>query len=226
MKIKKAKPSSSTSVKVTWGPISFGNSSTKRYTVCYQLNSPVTCSKSNSETVSGNTLTISIKGLNEFTKYYIAAFASSDSGDGPLGNEKLVTTCQDSKCINGFYFRYSWCINTVLKLLRFSSEPAIGPTITSAFLRTTILQLEITWEKLSLDESNGLITKYEVCYQPRPAIANCSTSRQISGVENTRANLTGLKLGTTYTVAIRAFTVVGPGPLGVSKRATTVEGGE
>ena len=43
---------------------------------------------------------------------------------------------------------------------------------------------------------------------------------------NTTTDITGLKPATMYTVAVRAYTAVGPGPLGESKNTTTADARE
>ena len=107
MNITGIKALSSTSFQVVWKRLSIENIT--GYTVCYHLNSPVTCSSN--KTVDGNTLSVIIKGLNEFTRYYAAAFASSASGasgDG-VGNEVEITTYEDSKF---WYYVYKNSLNS------------------------------------------------------------------------------------------------------------------
>jgi hypothetical protein len=96
---------------------------------------------------------------------------------------------------------------------------SITPTATS---------LKLTWNKLSSDDSNGEIIKYEVCYQFGSTISekDCSSSKTVTGVDNTMVDLTGLKPATMYTVAVRAFTKIGPGPLGDPMSQTTSESGK
>jgi hypothetical protein len=43
----------------------------------------------------------------------------------------------------------------------------------------------------------------------------------VTGVDNTTVELTGSKPATMYTVAVRAFTKIGPGPLGDPMNQTT-----
>ena len=76
------------------------------------------------------------------------------------------------------------------------------------------------------DDSNGEIIKYELCYQSGSNVSDCSTSKTATGADNTTVNLTGLEPATNYTVAVKAFTAVGPGPLGDKMTATTNESGE
>ena len=48
----------------------------------------------------------------------------------------------------------------------------------------------------------------------------------MTGAENTMVDLTGLEPATMYTVAVRAFTAIGHGPLGDRMTATTDESGK
>ena len=86
--------------------------------------------------------------------------------------------------------------------------------------------LRVNWTKLSDDDSNGVITKYEVCYRRGSTVSDCTTSEEVMGVDNTTTYLTGLEPATMYTVAVRAFTAIGGGSLGDSKSATTNEDSE
>ena len=104
----------------------------------------------------------------------------------------------------------------------YSLVPARGPDITITATSTTF---NITWTKLSEDDANGVIINYEVCYQLGSIVSDdCFQGKNVSDVDNTE--LTGLKPAKTYTVAVRAYTSVGPGPYGASKTVTTKESGE
>ena len=106
----------------------------------------------------------------------------------------------------------------------FSSEPAKGPTIIR--ITPTSTTFRVTWSKLSKSDSNGVITNDEVCYQLGSTVSDCTINETVTGVDNTVIDITGLKPATMYTVAVRAFTAAGPGPLGYRKSSTTAAGGE
>ncbi len=86
--------------------------------------------------------------------------------------------------------------------------------------------LRVTWSELSAADSNGVITKYDVCYQRGSTLSRCTNRRQVTDVRNRMIYLTGLKPATMYTVAVRAFTAIGAGPLGKCMSKTTSEGSE
>ena len=85
-------------------------------------------------------------------------------------------------------------------------------------------KLEVTWNKLSVDDSNGEIIRYEVCYGS--VVSDCSTGKMVTGVDNTTTEITRLTPATLYTVAVRASTKVGFGPLGEHMSVTMNESGE
>ncbi len=103
-------------------------------------------------------------------------------------------------------------------------EPARGPTTTITVVSSTVLR--VTWSKLSAADSNGVITKYDVCYQRGSTLSRCTNWRQVTDVRNRVIDLTGLKPATMYTVAVRAVTAIGVGPLGNAKSEKTLEDSE
>ena len=100
--------------------------------------------------------------------------------------------------------------------------PDIGPKI--KYISWSSTTLKVMWEKLNADNSNGAIISYEVCYQVGCTLPDCSQSNKVVDVNT--AYLTGLETARIYTVAVRAFTAVGPGPLGISGSEYTKESGE
>ena len=76
---------------------------------------------------------------------------------------------------------------------------------------------------MQADVTNGVVIKYEVCYQRGSSVSDCSTSKMIIDSDDTMTDVTGLKPATLYTVAVRAYTAVGPGPLGERKNTTTAD---
>ncbi len=102
------------------------------------------------------------------------------------------------------------------KLIQFiCTVPAAGPTITN-ITDINSTSLIVLWRKLSIDDSNGPIFGYRVCYRvlERNAGGICSKIKDVSGVNITWVILTGLMNATTYDIAIRAESSVGFGPVG------------
>ena len=109
--------------------------------------------------------------------------------------------------------------------LLFITVPSKGPNI--SHIETSSHEFKVTWNKLSDDQSNGKIIKYQVCYQEGSNVAppNCSTHKNETGTNNTMTNLTELDAATTYSVAVRAVNKVGEGPFGNTFTARTNESG-
>ena len=77
---------------------------------------------------------------------------------------------------------------------------------------------------MSDDYSNGIITKYAVCYDDEMFSSfRCPSNKTVEGVNTTMIVLTGLNEATTYYIGVRASTVKGFGELGIVKNITTNE---
>ena len=120
-------------------------------------------------------------------------------------------------------FLFSWVFSPtiyikklILKVLFFfffDKAPRIGPNLTS-LTPINSTALNATWEALSLDDANGVIVNYTVCYTTNGNELNsCSTSRTTNN-STLSYTLTGLNEATTYVVAVKASTKIGDGPLG------------
>ena len=84
----------------------------------------------------------------------------------------------------------------------------------------------VTWDPVPEIDRNGIITQYEVEF-------NHSTFNEISTSNLTTTNgsqlmveLEGLEEYVEYSVRVRAYTSVGPGPFSVAMVSRTLEDGE
>ena len=69
-----------------------------------------------------------------------------------------------------------------------------------------------------------MIINYEVCYRLGSTVSDdCSEDMKSNESDVNNAVITGLKPARTYTVAVRAYTKIGPGPLGTNQSKTTNE---
>ena len=69
-----------------------------------------------------------------------------------------------------------------------------------------------------------MIINYEVCYQLGFTVSDdCSHDMKFNVSDINNTEITGLKPARTYTVSVRAYTKVGPGPIGTKKSETTDE---
>ena len=91
----------------------------------------------------------------------------------------------------------------------FPLAPASPPSnVTTAALSSTSIQ--VNWTEVPAIDQNGIIVEYEVEY-------NQSTFDSVPAIQNmivnsTMAVLTGLQEYVNYSIRVRAYTSVGPGP--------------
>ena len=117
------------------------------------------------------------------------------------------------------------CCHTLTRFTRLVIlEPLKGPKIGT--ITSTATSLQVNWSMLDPNDANGKITKYEVFYEEGSEVSNMSRNETVIGGNILMKDLTGLRPATKYTVAVRAFTEVGAGPLGEAKSANTNESGE
>ena len=100
------------------------------------------------------------------------------------------------------------------------TEPATPPqNVQAAAFSST--QIMVTWNEVPAIDQNGIITTYEVRYDPL----------QFTGVliiehvntTDTSVVLTGLQGYVEYNVSVRAYTSVGPGPFSEDVTERTIE---
>ena len=103
--------------------------------------------------------------------------------------------------------------------------PSKGPNITVLTV-VSATSIKIRWESLTNANSNGIITKYEVCYiaSQNPGEINCNFRRVVEG-NTTEVVLDELMEATVYNVAVKAATKAGLGPLGTIVTGKTLEDG-
>ena len=103
-------------------------------------------------------------------------------------------------------------------------DSAPGNVTASALNSTSIM---VRWEVLPPADRNGIITVYEVMYQPMETFGDAigTEMRNVSGLE-TSVVLDGLEEFVNYTISVQAYTSVGPGPESEPVTARTNEDGE
>ena len=72
-------------------------------------------------------------------------------------------------------------------------------------------QILVTWDMVPPIDQNGVITVYQVLYQPLQTF-NGAIRQQTLNVTGLAANLTDLEEFVNYSIAVRAYTSVGGGP--------------
>ena len=71
-------------------------------------------------------------------------------------------------------------------------------------------EIMVTWEEVLPIDQNGIITIYEVQYEPLQFLESLSTL--VTNTNDMAVNLTNLQEYVEYSVSVRAYTIVGPGP--------------
>ena len=83
-----------------------------------------------------------------------------------------------------------------------------------------------SWDPVSPIDQNGIITEYEVTYQPLETFNGSIGSGSINvTAPNTSVILSGLQEYVNYNIRVRAFTSVGPSPLSPAVQERTNEDG-
>ena len=103
------------------------------------------------------------------------------------------------------------------------------PTSPPANIATTVLsstEIMVTWDPVPPIDQNGIITMYEVLYQPLETFGGAigPLTRNVSGTEMSVV-LVDLEEFIRYVISIRAYTSLGNGPYSVAVTSMTLEDG-
>ena len=88
--------------------------------------------------------------------------------------------------------------------------PSGSPTITEAMVISPT-EIEMSWNVVIPIDQNGIITIYEVDYQPAQ-VFNGSMTVDVVNTTNTTILLKNLHESVQYNITVRAYTRIGPGP--------------
>jgi len=189
---------SSTEIVVTWDPVREieRNGIIGRYEVQFNQSALSEILQVNFMETEATNLTLLLQNLQEFVEYSIAVRAYSSVGAGPF-----------SPAVNN---------------QTFEDEPNAPPSNVQA-ITISSTAIMVTWDPVQEIERNGIITQYEVEF-------NQSTFNKISTSNLTTTNgsqlmveLEGLEEYVEYSVRVRAYTSVGPGPFSVAVVNRTLE---
>ena len=102
------------------------------------------------------------------------------------------------------------------------AAPASPPrNVTAAVLSST--EIQVNWNKISEIDQNGIVTLYEVMYEPLMTFGELPILTV--NTTNLSITLTGLEEYVEYNISVRAYTSVGPGPYSVGIVKRTIEDG-
>ena len=91
----------------------------------------------------------------------------------------------------------------------FLPEPATPPQNVETMAPSST-EIMVTWEEVPAIDENGIITNYEVQFEPLEFTETLSTS-SIS-TSNLTVVIRNLQEYVQYSLSVRAYTIVGPGP--------------
>ena len=102
--------------------------------------------------------------------------------------------------------------------------PAAAPVniVISAVSST---EIEVLWEEVPAINENGVITVYEVLYTPLMTFEG-QISANTTNTSQLNSTLTGLQEYVEYSISVRAYTSVGPGPYSDGVVERTFEDGK
>ena len=104
------------------------------------------------------------------------------------------------------------------------TAPASPPDDIMAFVASST-QILVTWAMVPPMDQNGVITMYEVQYEPLETFGGTIQTQTVNLTEIS-ATLNGLEEFVSYSISVRAYTSVGEGPYSVGVTAMTLEDSE
>ena len=104
------------------------------------------------------------------------------------------------------------------------TEPAESPDNVRV-MTVSSTSIYVTWDIVPPIDQNGIITMYEVMYQPLETF-NGNISTNTINLTNMSVLLTDLQEFVNYTISVRAYTSVGAGPYSDEVTVLTLEDGK
>ena len=107
----------------------------------------------------------------------------------------------------------------------FFAAPSDYPQNVAVFTVSST-EIRVTWEPVPEINQNGIITQYEVRYTPLTTFGGLiSENSTLVDVSVTEITLTGLQEFVEYSISVRAYTSIGPGPFSPGEVEQTAEAG-
>ena len=88
--------------------------------------------------------------------------------------------------------------------------PASPPQNVTAMVESSTI-IRVTWEEVPTIDRNGVITEYEVQYEPLETFGGQIATSTVN-TSMLSINLTELQEFVDYNISVRAYTSAGPGP--------------
>ena len=107
-----------------------------------------------------------------------------------------------------------------------STEPA-SPPVNIMVTATSSQRILVEWDEVVAIDQNGVITIYEVQYEPLETFGNSISTMTVNTTAPQQSvNLTNLQEYVEYNISVRAYTSVGEGPYSTGIVARTFEDGK
>ena len=103
------------------------------------------------------------------------------------------------------------------------TDPSAPPADVGATAESST-SIRVSWEEVPAIDRNGIITQYEVMYEPLETFGG-QISTQTMTIMNTSILLQNLQEYVEYSITVRAYTSVGEGPFSPPMIVRTIEDG-
>ena len=101
-------------------------------------------------------------------------------------------------------------------------EPSLAP-VNVEVIAVTSSVIQVSWEEVPIIDQNGVITQYEVEYNQTTFDSVMSPTNTFVDSTVLSVNLIELEEYVDYSIRVKAYTSVGPGPYSEVVMATTLE---
>ena len=122
------------------------------------------------------------------------------------------------------YCKTSFMEYYTVYLFTVPAAPPDNVTVTAE----TSTSIRVTWQQVPAIDQNGIITQYEVMYEPLETFDGQISMRSINITNASvfEVLLEGLEEYVEYNITVRAYTAVGEGPFSTELIVRTLEDGE
>ena len=192
---------SSTEIQVNWTEVAEidQNGIITEYEVMYEP--LMTFGVLNTTTIRTMNLFTVLYELEEYVEYNISVRAYTQVGPGPYSVGTMNITFEDGELkLTMGTFKFTICTFTIIAV------PSSSPSNVSA-TAVSSTEISVMWQEVAAIDRNGNITQYEITY-------NGESENQSNLTDGNARSfiITGLDEFSNYSISVRAYTSVGPGP--------------
>ena len=102
-----------------------------------------------------------------------------------------------------------------------------GSPVNVTALANSSTSIMVTWGPVPFRDQNGIITEYEVMYEPLETFGGSISTLTVNVSDPDLSTLLmELQEFVNYSISVRAYTIIGPGPYSDEEMARTNEDGE